>query len=240
MSDSLRPHGVLGFTDSSAGKESACDAGDPGSIPRSGRSVGEGIGYPPQYSSWASLVAQLVKNLPAMRGDLGSILGLADPLEKGTGCPLQYPGLEKSINSVALGLAKSQTGLNNFHTFILDCSPPRSSVRGILQARILEWVAISSSKGSIPDPGIQPRSLRCPALTSRFFTAGASWETLPPFLTGSRKCFRTANPNVFGTRELLSWKTMFPWMDPAGRWVSDDSSPLHLSCTRFTLLLHQH
>ena len=60
MSDSLRPQGVLGFADSSAGKESACDAGDPGSIPGSGRSAGEGIGYPLQYS-WASLVAQLVK-----------------------------------------------------------------------------------------------------------------------------------------------------------------------------------
>ena len=52
-------------TDSSVGKESACNAGDPGSIPGSGRSAGEGIGYPLQYS-WASLVAQLVKNPPAM------------------------------------------------------------------------------------------------------------------------------------------------------------------------------
>ena len=51
---------------SSVGKESACNAGDPGSIPGLGRSTGEGIGYPLQYS-WASLVAQLVKNLPAMR-----------------------------------------------------------------------------------------------------------------------------------------------------------------------------
>ena len=53
------------FTTSSAGKESACNAGDLSSIPGSGRSAGEGIGYPLQYS-WASLVAQLVKNLPAM------------------------------------------------------------------------------------------------------------------------------------------------------------------------------
>ena len=51
---------------SSAGKESTCNAGDPGSIPGSGRSTGEGIGYPLQYS-WASLVTQLVKNPPAMR-----------------------------------------------------------------------------------------------------------------------------------------------------------------------------
>ena len=50
---------------SSAGTESACNAGDPGSIPGLGRSSGEGTGYPLQYS-WVSFVAQLVKNLPAM------------------------------------------------------------------------------------------------------------------------------------------------------------------------------
>ena len=57
--------GIWGFPGSSAGKESACNAGDPGSIPGSGSSPGEVIGYPVQYS-WASLVAQTVKNLPAM------------------------------------------------------------------------------------------------------------------------------------------------------------------------------
>ena len=56
----------LGFPDSSAGKESACNAGDPGSIRGLGRSTGEGIGDPLQYS-WASFVAQMVKNLPAMQ-----------------------------------------------------------------------------------------------------------------------------------------------------------------------------
>ena len=55
----------LGFPDSSVGKESACNAGDPSLIPGLGRSTGKGIGYPLQYS-WALLVAQLVKNLPAM------------------------------------------------------------------------------------------------------------------------------------------------------------------------------
>ena len=53
----------MDFLGSSAGKESACNAGDPCSIPGSGRSPGKGIGCPLQYS-WASLVAQLVKNLP--------------------------------------------------------------------------------------------------------------------------------------------------------------------------------
>ena len=56
----------MSFPDSSAGKESTCNAGDPGLIPRSGRSPGEGIGYPLQYSC-ASLVAQLVNSLPAMQ-----------------------------------------------------------------------------------------------------------------------------------------------------------------------------
>ena len=56
----------MGFPDSLVGKESICNAEDPGSVPGWGRSAGEGIGYPLQYSS-ASLVTQMVKNLPAMR-----------------------------------------------------------------------------------------------------------------------------------------------------------------------------
>ena len=55
----------FGFPGSSVVKESACNAGDPGSIPKLGSSTGEGIGYPLQYS-WASLVTQMVKNPPAM------------------------------------------------------------------------------------------------------------------------------------------------------------------------------
>ena len=71
-----------GFPDSSVGKKFACNAGDPGSIPGSGRSAGEGIGYPLQYS-WASLVAQLVKNPPAMWETWVQFLGCKDPLKKG-------------------------------------------------------------------------------------------------------------------------------------------------------------
>ena len=55
----------MGFPDSSVGKEPACNAGDPGLIPGSERSAGEGVGYPLQFC-WASLVAQLVKNPPVM------------------------------------------------------------------------------------------------------------------------------------------------------------------------------
>ena len=59
------PQYNLGFPDSSVGKESAYNAGHPGSIPGSGRAPREGIGYPLQYF-WTSLKAQLVKNPPAM------------------------------------------------------------------------------------------------------------------------------------------------------------------------------
>ena len=72
---------ISGFPDSSVGKESACSAGDPSSIPWLGRSAGEGIGYPLQYS-WASLVAQLAKNPPAMWETWGQSLDWEDPLAK--------------------------------------------------------------------------------------------------------------------------------------------------------------
>ena len=109
----------MGFPDSSVGKESACNAGDHGSIPGLGRSPGEGIGYTLQYS-WASLLAQLVKNLPAMWetwvGSLGWIPGLGRSLEK-----------EKTTHSSILawripwtvvhGVAKSDFHTIHKHTF---------------------------------------------------------------------------------------------------------------------------
>ena len=72
----------MSYPDSLVGKESAFNAGDPSLIPGSGRSAGEGIVYPLQYS-WASLVAQLVKNLPAMWKTWVQSVGWEDPLEKG-------------------------------------------------------------------------------------------------------------------------------------------------------------
>ena len=146
----------MGFPGGSDGKESTCNAGDPSSIPGSGRSPGDGIGYPLQYS-WASLVAQTVKNHLQCRrpqfnswvgkipwrsdkpstpvfldfpggsggkesacsvGDLGSIPGLGRSPGKGKGYPLQYSGLENSMDrgawqAIVLAVAKSQTQLSN-------------------------------------------------------------------------------------------------------------------------------
>ena len=71
----------MGFPDSSVGKKkSTYNAGDPSSIPGSGRSPGEGIGYPLQYS-WTFLVAQLVKNLPAMQETWAQSMSRGDALE---------------------------------------------------------------------------------------------------------------------------------------------------------------
>jgi len=72
----------VGFPDSSVDKETTCNAGDPGLFSGLGRSPEERIGYPLQCS-WASLVAQLVKNLPAMWEIWVQSLGWEDPLEKG-------------------------------------------------------------------------------------------------------------------------------------------------------------
>ena len=102
------------FTDSSVSKESTCSAGDPGLIPRLGRSAGEGMGYPLWYS-WASLVAQLVKNLPANTGDLALIPGLGRSPGEGKGYPLQYSCLKNSMDCIVPGVAKSQTQLSDFH-----------------------------------------------------------------------------------------------------------------------------
>ena len=92
----------MGFPNSSIGNESACNAGDPNLISGSGRSPGEGISYPLQYS-WASTVAQLVKNLPAMRETW-----VQSPKE-GKGVPLQYSGLERSMNCVDHRVAELNT-----------------------------------------------------------------------------------------------------------------------------------
>ena len=97
----------------SAGKESACNEGDPGSIPGWGRSAGEGVGYPFQYS-WASLVAQLVKNPPAMQETPVWFLGGGDPLENGKATHSSILAWRIPW-TVVHGVAKSRTWLGKFH-----------------------------------------------------------------------------------------------------------------------------
>ena len=95
----------ISFPDSSVGKESACSAGDPGSIPRSGRSAGEWISYPLQYT-WASLVSQLVKNLPAVWETSVWSLSWEDSLEKGTATHFSILAWRIPWNVIVHGVAK--------------------------------------------------------------------------------------------------------------------------------------
>ena len=104
----------MGFPGSSAGKESTCNAGDPSSIPRSGISPGEGIGYPFQYS-WASLVAHMVKNpSPVMWETQVRSLGWEGPLKEGMAThssilACRIPMDRGAWRSAVHGVEKSQT-----------------------------------------------------------------------------------------------------------------------------------
>ena len=96
------------FPDSSVGKESACNAGDPSLIPWFGRFTEQGLGCPLQYS-WASPVAQLVKNPPVIQETRVQSLGWEDPLEKGKATHSSV------LDCTVHGVAKSQTWLSHFH-----------------------------------------------------------------------------------------------------------------------------
>ena len=100
----------MGFPDSSVGKESTCNAGDPSLIPGLGRSAGERIGYPLQPSCGSS-----GKESACNEGDQGLIPGLGRPPGEGKACPLQYSGPENFMKGNVHGVAKSNTRLNDFH-----------------------------------------------------------------------------------------------------------------------------
>ena len=108
---------VAGFPGSSAGKDSACNSGDPSSISGSGRSPAGGIGYPLRYS-WASLVAQMIKNLPAMQETWLQSLVWEDPLEEGVATlssilAWRIPMERGAWWAIVHGVAKSRTRLND-------------------------------------------------------------------------------------------------------------------------------
>ena len=109
------------FPDSSVDKESACNAGDPSSIPGSGRSPGEGIGHPLQFLRFPLCPSWWW--IPMQCGRLGSIPGLERSSGERKGYPFQYSGLENSMDSVVHGDAKTRTWLRDFHFhFLYPCT----------------------------------------------------------------------------------------------------------------------
>ena len=102
-----------GFPDSSVGKESTCNAGDSGSIPGLGRSVEKG--WLPTQVFLGFLHGSAGKESTCNVGDLGSIPGLGRSPGERNGYPLQYSGLENSMDCIVHRVAKSQTQLSDFH-----------------------------------------------------------------------------------------------------------------------------
>ena len=134
---------LLGFPGSADGKESACNAGDQGSIPGSGRSPGGGHGNRFQYS--------YLENPQGQRNSVG--FNPWDHEKLDTTDPFSHTCVLSHFSCVTFCDA-------------VDCSPPGSSDHNILQARILEWVAIPFSRGYS-----QPRDrtlVSC--IAGRFFT----------------------------------------------------------------------
>ena len=112
----------------SAGKESACNAGDPSSIPGSGRSAREGVGYPPQY--WASLVAQLGKNLPTMQVTVFDPCAGKTPWRKEQlPTPVFWPGEFRGRFSPR---GREESDTTERLSLSLHFSPIYSSTRGLL------------------------------------------------------------------------------------------------------------
>ena len=103
----------MGFPGSSVGKESACNSGDPSSIPGLGRFPWRRDRLPtPVFLGFPS--GSDGKEFTCNAGDLGSIPGLGRSPGEGKGCPLQYSGLENSMDCAVHGVAKSRTGLSDF------------------------------------------------------------------------------------------------------------------------------
>ena len=112
------PSLLVGFPDNSVGKASACKAGDPSSVPGSGISAGEAIGLFLGFPSGSA-----GKESSCKAGELGSIPGLGRSPGQGKGYPLQYSGLENSMDCIVHGVAKSQTRLAT-STFTSPDHPP--------------------------------------------------------------------------------------------------------------------
>ena len=104
---------MKGFPGSSDSKESACNAGDLGSIPGFGRSTVEGLATTPGFLGF--LCGSAGKESACNAGNLASIPGLGRYPGEGKGYPLPYSGLENSMDYTVHGVTKSQTQLRDFH-----------------------------------------------------------------------------------------------------------------------------
>ena len=158
---------LLGFPGGSDGKEFTCNEGDLGLIPDLGRSPGGRQGKPLQYSCLENPLGQrsLAGYSPGGHKDLDMTEWLSTAQ--------QY--VIKPLLILYIPAAAKLLQLCTTLCDPMEYYPPGSSVHGTPQARILEWIAMFSSRGS-SWPGIKPASLTSPALVGRFFTMSATWQ----------------------------------------------------------------
>ena len=205
----------LGFPDSSVGKESAWKAGDPCSILESGRFPGERIGDPLQCS-WASLVAQLVKNPPAMREIWVRPLGWEDPLEKGKATHSSI--LAWRIPWTVHGLAESDTTerLSPSLSTLTVLNPWASHSPGLTQPH---WSLISR---------LLCRTL-CFTLTSQYCSALRDflWSSFPPRLI-----------HLAILSRYMSFQSSVYWRLQIFTFISDLSLKLQTPMPDFLLYIH--
>ena len=140
---------LVSFSDSSVGKESAYNAGDPSLIPGSGRPAGEGIGYPLQYS-WAFLEPQLVKNLSATWETWVQSLGWEDSLEKGKATHFSILAwrIPCTVKCMGSQRVRHDWAPFTFLTYIINCK--RCSVSCLcfncrISIKICEWKWLGTS-----------------------------------------------------------------------------------------------
>ena len=211
---------MLGFPDSSVGKESACNVGDLGSIPGLGRSPGEGKRYPLRYSGLENSIdwmgSQKVGHdwvIHFHSSCYNTVSSSASHLIPSllfcfSKSPVELPWQTSPLQSLHT-LFPSFCGFWTFFCSVaqssptlcdlMDCNLPGSSVHGIVQARILEWFAIPFSRGSSqPRDRTQVFCLSCTAIWEAPWTFLLMQILFPPSSHGS-----LASSGTFSTGQLI-------------------------------------
>ena len=228
-------------------KETACNAEGAVSIPGLGRSPGEGHGYPVQYSCLGNLMDRgtwwaTVDRFAELDTTEAAERERENLIFRQISCDFnhihthtyKYTSLKMGIHTMCMCAKSLQSCLTLCDP--MDRSPPGSSVHGISQAGILEWLAISSSRGSSWARD-RTSSLASPALAVEFFTTSTTWETHPQstisqlFISAVHSCRVCTVPHVSPAHDYNHLRgsgdclVVYPKSLITGIFGSQDSSP---------------
>ena len=168
-----------GFPGGSAGKESTCNAGDPGLIPGSGRSPGEGKGNPLQYPDLENPMECIVHGVAKSQTlcDTFKVSDFHFTLRGGG------QNLVTKTDDVSIPMCVCAKLLQSCPTLCdpWTVAPQAPLLMGFSRQEFWSGLPFPSS-GDLPDPGIEPTALMSPVLAGGFFTTSATWEALYPCL----------------------------------------------------------